>query len=304
MRRPRVGFIGLGVMGEPMAGHLARAGYALTVHDVDRAKADGVAAQHPGAHVAATPEMLAAASDIVITMLPSGSYVREVALGEAGLIEGFRPGSLLLDTSSCEPWLTVETAAALAARGVDMVDAPVSGALAGAQAAELVFMVGGGEGPVARVMPLLDILGKRAFHLGPAGAGHAMKCINNLITAMTFMATAEGLVIGTRFGLDPEVMTDVLNVSTGMSWISQTHIKQRIISRAFDDPFRLALMAKDVGIALELADREGLPLPLSALGRDLWKTAAREAGPGASISEMVRWVEHMTGTEITREAAL
>jgi len=299
-----VGFIGLGVMGRPMAGHLARAGYALTVHDVDRAKADGIAAEYHGVQVAATPRGLAAASDIVITMVPSGVYVREVALGDAGLIEGFAPGSLLLDTSSCEPWLTVETAAALAARGVDMVDAPVSGALAGAQAAELVFMVGGDEGPVARVRPLLDVLGMEAFHLGPVGAGHAMKCINNLITAMTFMATAEGLVIGTRFGLDPEVMTDVMNVSTGMSWISQTHIKQRILNRTFDDPFRLALMAKDVGIALELADREGLPLPLSALGRDLWQTAAREAGPGASISDMVRWLERRTGTEIRRETAL
>lgn len=290
-------------MGGPMAGHLACAGYPLTLYDidhakVDRAKADGVSAGYADVRVAPTPKAVAEASDIVITMLPSGAYVRDVALGPAGLIEGFRAGALLLDTSSSEPWLTVETAAALAARGVDMVDAPVSGARAGAEAAELVFMVGGAAEAVARVTPLLEVMGKQMFHLGPIGAGHAMKCINNLVTALTFMATAEGLTIGTRFGLDPGVMTDVLNVSTGMSWISQTHIKQRITSRNFDDPFKLQLMVKDVGIALELARREGLPLPLSALGGDLWQAAGRHAEEGASISEMVRWLEHATGTVI------
>jgi 3-hydroxyisobutyrate dehydrogenase len=160
-------------------------------------------------------------------------------------------------------------------------------------------MVGGEKGPVSRVSPLLQIMGKRVYHLGPLGAGHTMKCINNLITALTFMGTAEGLIIGRQFGLDPNVMTEVLNLSTGMSWISQTHIKQHIISRKFDDPFRLDLMVKDIGIAMELASRKGLPLPLSGLGQHLWKAAARYSAEGGSISNMVRWVEHMTGTEIT-----
>ena len=140
-------------MGAPMAGHLARAGYPLTVHDVDRARTDCVSAEHQGVRVADTPGAVAEASDIVITMLPSGAYVRAVALGAAGLIEGFQPGGLLLDTSSSEPWLSVETATALAARGVDMVDAPVSGARVGAETAELVFMVGGTAEAVVRVSP-------------------------------------------------------------------------------------------------------------------------------------------------------
>ncbi len=301
MDLPRIGFIGLGVMGSPMAGHLARAGYPLTVHDVDASKAEAVAAEHQGVRIAPDPRSVAEAADIVITMLPSGEYVHEVALGDAGLIEGFSPGSLLLDTSSCEPWLTVRTAAALAGVGVDMVDAPVSGALMGARAAELVFMVGGAADAVERVAPLLELLGKQSFHLGPVGAGHAMKCINNMITAMTFMATAEGLAVGARFGLDPDVMTDVLNVSTGMSWISQTHIKQRITNRAFDDPFKLALMVKDIGIAMELAAREELSLPLSNRGHELWASAGHAADEGASISEMVRWLEHETGVQIGGE---
>jgi 3-hydroxyisobutyrate dehydrogenase len=299
MSKPHIGFIGIGVMGAPMAGHLAKAGYSLTLHDLKRALADKVAATHEGVLVVETPKAVAEVSDIVITMLPSGESVRQVALGDSGMIDGFRAGALLLDTSSSEPWLTVETAKALAEKGVDMVDAPVSGAEPGARAAELVFMVGGEKGPISRVLPLLQIMGNQVFLLGPLGAGHAMKCINNLITSITFMATAEGLTIGKQFGLDPDVMTDVLNVSTGMSWISQTHIRQRITSRKFDDAFKLDLMVKDIGIAMELASTLGLPLPLCGLGQQLWKAARRYAAEGSSISNMVHWVEHMTGTEIT-----
>jgi 3-hydroxyisobutyrate dehydrogenase len=167
-----------------------------------------------------------------------------------GLIEGFGGGELLIDTSSSEPWFTLETAKALRNKNVAVVDAPVSGAEWGAKAAELVFMVGGSEASVARAKPLFDVMGKQMFHLGPVGSGHSMKSINNLITAMTLLATSEGLALGSKLGLDPNVMTDVLNVSTGMSWVSQTHIKQRITNRAFDDPFKLELMVKDIRIAM------------------------------------------------------
>ena len=208
-------------------------------------------------------------------MLPSGKEVQQVTLGEDGLIEDFEQGSLLLDTSSSQPWLTIETAQALAGVGVAMVDAPVSGAEIGAQTGQLVFMVGGEPGALDRVRPLLDVMGSQVFHLGGIGAGHTMKCLNNLITAMTFMATTEGLAIGTKLGLDPGVMTDVLNVSTGMSWISQTHIKQRILSRTFDDAFKLRLMLKDVGIAMRLATDNSIPAPLCGLGQQLWQAAAQ-----------------------------
>jgi 3-hydroxyisobutyrate dehydrogenase-like beta-hydroxyacid dehydrogenase len=147
-------------------------------------------------------------------------------------------------------------------------------------------------------MPLLQAMGKQVFHLGSIGAGHAMKCINNLITSIALVATAEGLIIGKRFGLDPDIMVDVLNVSTGMSWISQSQFKQRIINRKFDDPFKLALMVKDIGIAMELASRKGVPAPLSACGQELWRAAARHSKKGDSLSNMVRWIELMTNTEI------
>lgn len=299
MTKPDIGFIGLGIMGKPMAGHIASAGYRLSVYDIDQTRSEEVANEHPGVQAVSSPKAVAEAAEIVISMLPSGQFVREAALGDSGLIHGFRSGSILLDTSSCEPWITVDTAGALAKQGVDMVDAPVSGAQVGAINAALVFMVGGDDEPVRRVSPLLDVMGEQVFHLGPTGAGHAMKCINNLITAVTLLATAEGLTIGKEFGLDPDVMTDVINVSTGESWISHTHIKQRITSRKFDDPFKLGLMVKDIEIAMKLAAQLDLPLRLSGLNQELWTAAREHQGADTSVSNLVRWLEHTTGVEIT-----
>jgi 3-hydroxyisobutyrate dehydrogenase len=296
---PPIGFVGQGVMGLPMARNLANAGYSVTVYDKDPAAMERAAAATPGVKLAKSPAEVARASTIVVTMLPSGKYVQDVAFGENGLIEGFAEGSLLLDTSSCEPWLTLETADRLAASGVAMVDAPVSGALIGAETGTLVFMVGAEPADLDRVMPLFDVMGKQVFHLGGRGAGHTMKCLNNMITAMTFMATTEGLAVGKKMGLDPDVMTDVLNVSTGGSWISQTQMKQRITSRKFDDAFKLELMVKDIGIALRVAGDQMIPMPLCGTGLQLWRAAAHHAGPGSSISDMVRWVEDMTGITIT-----
>ncbi len=293
-----VGFVGLGVMGRPMATHLARAGCTLHLYDIAPGRAEAVAGSVPNARACASPAALARASDIVITMVPNGQVVHELLVADDGLLHAMAPGSLLLDTSSSEPWLTEQSAALLAARGIAMVDAPVSGAEWGAQAAELVFMVGGASGDVERVRPLLDRMGKSVFHVGAIGAGHAMKSLNNLVTAINFLAVSEGLVIGKRYGLDPAAMVDVLNESTGMSWISRTHIKQRVISRSFDDPFKLALMLKDVGIAMELARTTAATTPISALAQQLWHAAAQDAAPEASVSELARWVERNNGTEI------
>jgi 3-hydroxyisobutyrate dehydrogenase len=299
MEKPRIGFIGLGVMGLPMAGHLAAAGYPLTVNDISAESMARLKQAHPVATLADSAQAVAAMSDIVITMLPSGREVKAVALGPKGILQGFKPGGLLLDTSSSEPEFTKEISQGLAVGGVTMVDAPVSGAEAGAIAAELVFMVGGESGAVARVKPLLDVLGRKMFHLGPVGSGHAMKSINNLITSVTFLATAEGLVIGKAYGLDPAVMNDVLNESTGMSWISRTHISQRILSRRFDDPFKLDLMVKDINIALRLAEGLKLDLPLSSTTLTLWRETQASIDKGSSVSELVRALEQRTGVQLT-----
>ena len=295
-----IGFVGLGVMGAPMAGHLARAGHRLRLHDANADAARALAGRLGGAAQAcATPAVLAEGCDVVVTMLPNGQVVQQVALGEHGLKHGMKPGALLLDTSSSEPWLTRRTADALAERGVGLVDAPVSGAQWGAEAAELVFMVGGPAADLQRVRPLLEAMGRAVHHVGALGAGHTMKCINNLVTALTFSATMEGLTLGKRVGLDPAAMVAVLNESTGGSWITRNHIAQRVLSRSFDDPFKLELMLKDIGIALGLAQQAQLPMPLSGLGQQLWRAAALAAGTGASVSELARWVEQQANVEVS-----
>ena len=300
MKKPKIGFIGLGIMGKPMVQHLAKAGYHLAVYDIKISEADQISDEFEQVQTLQSPKLVAEFSDIVITMLPTGSHVQDVIKGKDGLIEGFRPGSLHLDTSSAEPWLTIESARILEERSVAMVDAPVSGAEPGARRAELVFMVGGSEKDVSRVTPLLQIMGKQQFHLGPIGSGHMMKCVNNLITAMCFMATTEGLIIGKRLGLNPLIMNDVLNVSTGMSWNSINHFKQHIFNRKFDDHFKLGLMVKDIGIAMKLAVDQGLSLPIADLTQRLWISASEASEKDSSISEMVRWVEKKTRTELTR----
>jgi 3-hydroxyisobutyrate dehydrogenase len=299
MSRHPVGFIGLGVMGLPMARHLAAAGYPLTAYDTNPQALDRLDRSSSGTVTAASPQQVAASSDIVITMLPSGREVESVVFGPQGLAEGFRPGSLLLDTSSSDPSDTKTTAKRLKDMGVDMVDAPVSGAEIGALNAELVFMVGGEQAGVERVRPLLEALGDRVFHLGPIGSGHAMKSINNMITAATFLATAEGLVIGARYGLEPAAMTGVLNSSTGMSWVSRTHIVQRILSRRFDDPFKFDLMVKDIDIALRLASELGLSMDLSQANQEAWHRTQSEIAPGSSVSELVRRLEIRTEVELS-----
>lgn len=262
MSRPRIGFVGLGAMGLSMARHLAVAGYPLSAYDIAATVRRRARAEIPGISVPATAGEVGAASDIVVTMLPDGRAVERAIFGEYGIAEGLPRGALVLDTSSCEPWLTRRTAARLADLGIDMVDAPVSGHAVAAQNAELVFMVGGETQAIERVAPLLSILGTSHFHVGPVGAGHAMQSINHLITAITFLATTEGLAIGRRYGLDPAAATAALNASTG--------IAQRMLTRHFDNPFKRGLIAKDIDIALQIATDAGLDMPLARANQALW----------------------------------
>jgi 3-hydroxyisobutyrate dehydrogenase len=296
--KERIGFIGLGVMGTPMAQHVAAAGFPLTVYDIDPGASARLRTRRPEAALATSPREVAEVSDIVMTMLPSGREVRDAVLGPDGVQQGFKPGGLLLDTSSSEPWYTREIAASLIQAGIAMVDAPVSGAEAGAINAELVFMAGGDEASIKRARPLFDILGKQVFHLGPTGAGHTMKSINNLITAASLLATAEGLLVGTASGLDPAVMIDVLNESTGMSWISRTQFAQRIFNRRFDDPFKLDLMVKDINIALKVAHDVGMHPGHSEATQRLWCAIQATLPQGSSLSELVRALESSTGVAL------
>lgn len=292
-----IGFIGVGVMGSRMLRHLVNGGHKATIYDVDPAATKTVAAE-TGAAVAASPRAAGEAAEVAITMLPNGNVVRDVVFGENGLARGLKSGSLLIDTSSAEPWISREIAGRLAQQQVEFVDAPVSGAEEGARTATLVFMCGGSDAALARAKPLLELMGKHIFHVGPVGAGHTMKAINNLATALTFLGTSEALLIGKSYGLNAKAMLDVMNVSTGYSFATQKRLPQDVVTRKFEDQFKLDLMLKDMGIARRLAEEHGLPSPMSELGRELWRRAVEELGPGAVTTEIVRWVERQMGVEL------
>jgi 3-hydroxyisobutyrate dehydrogenase len=294
----RVGFIGLGVMGSAMVGHLAKGGHTLALYDLAPATTRKIARRYKGARAAKSPREVAEASDVVFTMLPNGPAVRDCIFGNDGLAEGFKEGAILVDTSSAEPWITCESALNLSAQGVTMIDAPVSGAVEGAQSATLVFMCGGEKRALARVRPLLELMGRQVFHLGPVGSGHAMKTVNNLATAITCLGTTEAMLIGKAYGLTPSTMLEVLNVSTGMSFLTKTRFGPQVIERRFADAFKLELMLKDVGIANKLADEQGLAVPMSALGEQLWRAANAALGPGRSLVDIVRWYEEATGVTL------
>lgn len=220
-------------------------------------------------------------------MLPDGNAVREAVLGaDGGIAAALRPGSVVLDMSSAEPVGTQKLAADLAPLGIRVVDAPVSGGIARAETGTLSLMVGGqDEEAFALVRPVLEVLGERIFRTGPLGSGHAMKALNNFLGASAYTAAAEALAIGKEFGLDPAVMLDVVNTSTGRSFNSEVVFKNDVITGRYGTGFALGLLAKDVGIAAGLAESVGVPAPALELVRRRWAEAADGLGFAADHSE-------------------
>lgn len=297
---PRVGFVGIGNMGWPMAGHLVRGGVDLAVFDGAPGRAAAFAREIGGRAAADLPS-LAAANDVLITMLPDGSVVRDVVLGGAGrpgLIHGLRAGTVLVDMSSSDPRIYPALEAALAERGGQIVDVPVSGAVTGAKAATLTIMVGGEAAAIDRVEPLLRLLGERIFRVGALGHGQAMKALNNLASAGAFLLTLEVLLIGQRFGLDPKLMTEILNVSTGRNNATDRKIIPHVLSRRFDSGFALALMTKDLTTALGLAEATATPSLLGAPTLETARAALAALGPGADHTELARHLEAAAGSEL------
>jgi 3-hydroxyisobutyrate dehydrogenase len=299
---PHIGFIGIGAMGWPMARNLARGGHPVTVYDADAGRRDRFAREHSGTSAATLAE-LAAGADVVITMLPTGPIVRQVFLDDEGgaLARELRPGTVVIDMSSSEPLGTRDLAATLKARGISLIDAPVSGRVEGAERGELVMMIGADDSEaLARVQPVLGLLGKKQFVVGPTGAGHAMKALNNFMAGTGFLAAIEALVVGRRFGLDPDVMIDVINESTGRNFHSANVMQQDVISRRFGTRFLLGLMAKDVKIAADLADDLAAEAPLTAASRDLFERALQALGGDADHSEAAKYWEALNGVTLAR----
>jgi 3-hydroxyisobutyrate dehydrogenase len=278
-RIERVGFVGLGNMGAPMAANLVRGGYKVLAFDLDAARARSFATEHQAQAMADLAE-LGTHCDAVITMLPTGREVRDVLLQMQGgaLAANLRKGAVAIDMSSADPVGTRALGAELAARGLGFVDAPVSGGVPRAKDGSLAIMIGGDPAAVAAVKPVLACMGSKLFEVGSLGCGHAMKALNNFLAATSFAAAAEAVTVGRSFGLDPAVMTDVLNVSTGRSFATENLIKQHVLSGSFATGFALGLLAKDVKIAADLAAQIGVEAPVGRLVCDLWGDARDALG--------------------------
>jgi 3-hydroxyisobutyrate dehydrogenase len=257
-----------------MAAHLVRAEYAVTVFDIAPERARAFADEHQARSTDRLAD-LAAGADAVVTMLPSGHEVRDAVLEMQGgaLAASLRPGSIVIDMSSAAPVGTRELGAALAQRGIGLVDAPVSGGIIGAEKGTLAIMIGGAPDAIAAARPVLERMGNRLFEVGGLGCGHAMKCLNNFLAATSFAAANEAVRVGREFGLDPAVMIDVINVSTGRSFASDVVMKEHVLTEKFATGFALGLLTKDVGIAADLSERIGVKAPIGQLIRELYRQA-------------------------------
>jgi 3-hydroxyisobutyrate dehydrogenase len=287
MSNSTVGFIGLGRMGWPMAHNLASAGFPLVVHDAAPDVAQRFAAEH--GVVAATTAQDFAPVDTVVTMLPNGRIVQESLLRWTGGVASYlHDGAVIVDMSSSSPTDTLELAGHVAPR-VHVVDAPVSGGVARAVSGELSLMVGGEPGDIQSVAPVLDVLGDpaRRFLSGRLGAGHAMKAMNNYVAAATYVATAEALIIGQQYGLSSADGIDVINTSTGRSFVSEV-VFGEVVSGEYSTGFALGLLAKDVGIARALADAAHVDAPMSHLVDERWSQALATLGGDRDHSEAHR----------------
>lgn len=259
-----VGFIGLGKMGAHMARNIQAAGHALTVHDLHQAAAAPLLEN--GAAWAATPAEAAAASQVVFTSLPGPREVEAVGTGPDGIADGAAKGSVWVDTSTNAPSVVRRLAAALEAKGIALVDAPVSGGPMGAEAASLAVMVGASPEAYATALPLLQAIGKAITHVGGPGAGSVAKLVHNSISMATRIAVQEGMVLATKAGVDPDVMLEVLKSgSFGQQLILTRHIPELVFAGDFDHPrFSLTLSEKDVRLAIELGREEGVELGMAA----------------------------------------
>jgi 3-hydroxyisobutyrate dehydrogenase len=301
-RLSKVGFIGLGNMGQPMAALLFKAGFALTVLDTN-AKAQQAFVDQYGGSPASSLKELGSSVDAVITLLPDGHAVRRVVLGEEReggdrLLGSMRKGTILIDMGSSSPTGTQALGQVLARNGISMLDAPVSGGVPRAKKGTLAIMVGGETSVVERCRHLFEAMGERVFETGILGSGHAMKALNNLVSAAGLIAAAEALLIGHRFGLDPTVMVDVLNASTGRNNSTENKFKQFILSRAFNSGFSLDLMVKDLTTAVDLARETSTPAVFSAACRELWAAVLSKLENDADHTAVVRWFEEIAQTEL------
>ena len=275
-----IAFIGLGHMGLPMARNLLNAGHSLSVFDLVASAVDELAAQ--GARAASSAADAVSAAEVVISMLPASRHVEGLYLGDAGLLSVIAPGSLVLECSTIAPEAARKVHLAAAARGIALLDAPVSGGTAGAAAGTLTFMVGGDAATLERARPILANMGKNIFHAGPAGAGQVAKVCNNQLLAVHMIGTAEAMALGVANGLDPATLAEIMRQSSGGNWSLEKYnpwpgvMPNAPASKDYRDGFAAELMAKDLGLAQEAAQTTASSTPMGALALQLYRLLLKQ----------------------------
>ena len=290
----RIGFIGLGIMGRPMAGHVLDAGFTVTVWNRTRSKTTPLVER--GAAAAASPREVAAASDITITMVADTPDVLDVILGPQGVAHGVRPGSVVVDMSTISPAATREVARRLAERGAEMLDAPVSGGEKGAIDGTLSIMVGGKPEVFERVLPVFQKMGRQIVHLGESGAGQVTKACNQLVLSLTLLGVAEALTLARKAGVDPAKVRAALLGGFAQSRVLELH-GQRMLDRNFAPGFRTRLYHKDMGIVTETGRSVGMPLLGGSLAAQLYQVAMNQGLGEMDYSVLARVVAGLGGAE-------
>lgn len=294
----KIGFIGLGIMGKPMAQHLLNAGYPLTVLDVVKSAQEEVVAA--GARAGTSPKSVAEQSDVIITMLPDSPDVEQVILGREGVIEGLRAGALVIDMSTVLPSTARKVAQAARDKGADALDAPVSGGQVGAVNAALTIMVGGAQTAFDRAKPLFDKMGKNITLVGEAGAGQITKAANQIIVGVTIAAVSEALLLAAKAGVDPAKVREALMGGFASSRILELH-GNRMIQRTFAPGFKIKLHRKDMNLILNTARELGLSLPMSAQVAELMNGLIANDGAELDHSALVTMFEKLANFEIGAE---
>jgi len=289
-----VGFIGLGIMGTPMAGHLLKGGHPLTVYNRTRSKTAGLVAQ--GAAVADSPAEAAARSEIIIVMVSDTPDVDQVVAGPRGVIEGVRPGSVVVDMSTIAPQTERALDAKLRARGAALIDAPVSGGDVGARDATLAIMAGGDPEAFERVRPALALLGRAITYCGPTGSGQLAKLCNQILVSVTLLGVSEALVFARKNGLDPSIMIEAVSGGAAQSW-QLTNLGPRIIKRDFAPGFMVDLVQKDLRLVLEACGKAGVSLPATGLVHQLFASAQAHGGGREGTPSLAKVVERLSGLE-------
>jgi 2-hydroxy-3-oxopropionate reductase len=289
-----IGFIGLGTMGRPMAGHLLAAGHRVFLHDVAPVGPELIAA---GGVPCKSAKEVAEEADVVIIMVPDTPHVEAVLFGKDGVASGISKGQIVVDMSSISPLATKEFAKKIEALGADYLDAPVSGGEVGAKAASLTIMVGGPERAFGTMKPIFDKMGKNVTHVGANGDGQTTKVANQIIVALTIEAVSEALLFASKAGADPALVRKALMGGFASSRILEVH-GERMVKRNFDPGFRIELHQKDLNLALEGARALGLSLPSTAVAQQLFSSCTAHGGKGWDHSAMVRALELMAGHEI------